>query len=285
MTQRGEWRIRHVTEPDIAIDCARGLVSANPVAYSVFSTVTGSLLAEPSRYADPHWYVVEDAQRAVVLVAIHTDPHPLHLPEWVPGPVTALGEHLAATGRQLPGVSGPKDAALDFADAYLGATGRRIRGREGIGVYDLPVPVRLPRAVCGEHRQADESHLALVVSWVDAFLAETAEGTSDAEATARSQLAAGNVSLWVVDGRPVSMCWASAPYSGVVRVSGVFTPRADRGHGYASAVVAEASRRQQDRGHTCMLYTHLANATSNKIYRALGYRHRGDDLRLTFTPR
>lgn len=283
MTQTNSWQVRDVTAPDAAIDCARDLVAANPVAYSVFSTVTGSVLREPSRYDDPHWYVVEDGRGSAVLVTMHTDPHPLHVPQWVPGALTALGENLAGADVRVAGVNGPKDAALEFADAYLGATGGRIRGRDGMGVYDLPVPTRLPWPVRGEHRMADVSHLELLSSWVEAFQQETGGQDVDATATVRRQLEVGNVSLWVVDGRPVSMCWASAPYGGVVRVSGVFTPRSERGHGYASAIVAEASRRQQADGHLCMLYTELANPTSNKIYRAIGYRHLGDDLRLTFS--
>lgn len=282
MANSERWQVRDVTDPNAAIECARELVAADPVAYSVFSTVTASLLTEPGRYADPHWYVMENAQRKVELVAMHTAPHPLHLPTWVPGASTALGDHLAATGVSLSGVNGPKDAALEFADSYLAAAGRQIRGRAGMGVYDLPVPATLPWPVRGDHLNADETHLPTVAGWVDAFLAETGDHVSDAEATARRQIERGNVSLWVRDGRPVAMCWASAPFGGVVRVSGVFTPRAERGHGYASAVVTEVSRRQQAQGHTCMLYTELANPTSNKIYRAIGYRHLGDDLRLTF---
>ncbi|GGB31140.1 hypothetical protein GCM10011492_22170 [Flexivirga endophytica] len=285
MAQSGQWQVRTVTDPQDAIGCAKPLVAADPVAYSVFSTVAGSLLSEPSRFADPRWYVVEDADGAVVLVAMHTPPHPLHLPTDVPGAMPSLAQHVVAAGDLLPGVNGPKNAAQDFADAYLPLTGRRIIGREGIGVYDLPVPAALPWPVGGEHVTADDSHTPLVASWVNAFLTETGDHASDAQATARRQIRAGNVSLWVVDGRPVAMCWASAPYGGVVRVSGVYTPRAERGHGYASAVVAAASRREQERGHSCMLYTQLANPTSNKIYRAIGYRHRGDDLRLTFGPR
>lgn len=282
MSDTTPWQVRTLTDPREAISCAQQLVATDPVAYSVFSTVTGSLLAEPSRYVEPRWYAVEDEHGAAALVAMLTAPQPLHLPTDLPGAVPALADHLRACGAPVSGVNGPRDAALDFADAYLEPTGGRIIGREGIGVYDLPVPAQLRWAVDGDHVIADESQLPLLTGWVRDFLVEIGDREINAEATARRQIAVGNVSLWQVAGRPVAMCWASAPYGGVVRVSGVYTPRAERGHGYASAVVAAASRREQERGHTCMLYTQLANPTSNKIYRALGYRHLGDDLQLSF---
>ena len=277
-----EWHVRPMTEPSEAIECAAGLVDANPVAYSVFSTVAASLVKEPARFVDPRWWAVEDPAGRTALVAMQTPPHPLHLPQHVPGTAAALADHLVAGAEQVPGVNGPTAAVEEFVDTYLPGSGVRVRGREGIGVYDLPVRAQLPWEVAGETRMANETDVALVASWVSAFMREIGDEIDDPEATARRQIGTGKVSLWVVGDRPVAMCWASNAFGGVVRISGVYTPREKRGHGYASAVVAAASRREQDAGHLCMLYTQLANPTSNKIYRALGYRHLGDDLRLTF---
>jgi predicted GNAT family acetyltransferase len=59
----------------------------------------------------------------------------------------------------------------------------------------------------------------------------------------------------------------------MARINAVYTPPDRRGNGYASACVAAASRHAQTAlASTCMLYTDLANPTSNKIYQALGYR-------------
>jgi predicted GNAT family acetyltransferase len=68
----------------------------------------------------------------------------------------------------------------------------------------------------------------------------------------------------------------------VTRISGVWTPRELRGHGYASAVVAALSIDRQDAGEACMLYTDLANPTFNAIYRALGYRRVGEGVTIGF---
>lgn len=73
------------------------------------------------------------------------------------------------------------------------------------------------------------------------------------------------------------MVGINRPVAGAVRVGPVYTPPALRGRGYAGTAVAEASRRALAGGaRSCMLYTDLANPTSNKIYAEVGYRRAGD---------
>ena len=80
------------------------------------------------------------------------------------------------------------------------------------------------------------------------------------------------VYLWVDDGRPVSMTGAGGLTPNGIRVGPVYTPPGDRGHGYASNLVAQVSQAQLDSGRTYVfLFTDLANPTSNKIYQAIGY--------------
>ncbi len=70
-----------------------------------------------------------------------------------------------------------------------------------------------------------------------------------------------------------------------IRIGPVYTPPADRGQGYASALVAAVSQAQLDAGRRfCFLYADLANPTSNKIYQAIGYRPVTDALRIDFHP-
>jgi predicted GNAT family acetyltransferase len=61
----------------------------------------------------------------------------------------------------------------------------------------------------------------------------------------------------------------------------VYTPPKERGRGYGSAVTAAATRSILDDGAIPVLFTDLANPTSNKIYQALGYRP--VETRLTVT--
>lgn len=51
----------------------------------------------------------------------------------------------------------------------------------------------------------------------------------------------------------------------------VHTPPTLRGRGYASACVAELTRRVHADDRTAFLFTDRANPTSNEIYQAIGY--------------
>ena len=70
----------------------------------------------------------------------------------------------------------------------------------------------------------------------------------------------------------------NAPVAGAVRIGPVYTPREQRGRGYASSAVAAASQQALDEGARLVHAVHstLANATSNSIYRALGYERFAD---------
>jgi predicted GNAT family acetyltransferase len=82
--------------------------------------------------------------------------------------------------------------------------------------------------------------------------------------------------LWD-DEKPVSMIGLNPPVAGVVRIGPVYTPPPLRRRGYAGSAVAAVTRRALAGGvRRCMLYTDLANPTSNKIYAEVGYRRCGD---------
>lgn len=70
------------------------------------------------------------------------------------------------------------------------------------------------------------------------------------------------------------------------RIGPVYTPTDQRGRGYASAVTAAASAHALAQGAAeVLLYTDLANPTSNSIYQQIGYRPVEDCLTLDFTTR
>jgi hypothetical protein len=69
-----------------------------------------------------------------------------------------------------------------------------------------------------------------------------------------------------------------------VRLGYVFTPRDRRRRGYAGALTAALSQHLLDQGaRFCVLYTDLANPTSNALYPRVGYRPLCDELELEFT--
>jgi predicted GNAT family acetyltransferase len=70
----------------------------------------------------------------------------------------------------------------------------------------------------------------------------------------------------------VHLTGANPPAYGVARIGPVFTPKEERGRGWASAAVAAVSALLRSRGHRVTLFTDLDNPTSNAIYLALGYQ-------------
>jgi predicted GNAT family acetyltransferase len=90
--------------------------------------------------------------------------------------------------------------------------------------------------------------------------------------------------VWERDGEVVSMAAVVRRTPSSSSVAFVYTPPALRGHGFASAVVADLSQRELDAGQSwCSLFTDAANPTSNHIYTEIGYQPRCDFRHLTLT--
>ena len=71
--------------------------------------------------------------------------------------------------------------------------------------------------------------------------------------------------------------------AGVARVGPVYTPPDHRQHGYGGAVTVAVSQGALDAGAgQLVLFTDLANPTSNALYPRLGYRPVQDSVVLRF---
>jgi hypothetical protein len=79
--------------------------------------------------------------------------------------------------------------------------------------------------------------------------------------------------LWLVEQTPVACAAAVGPSPNAIRIGPVYTPPENRRRGYASALVADLSQAQLDRGKAfTYLYADRDNETSNSIYQKIGYR-------------
>jgi predicted GNAT family acetyltransferase len=262
------------------------LVERDPEPMSVLSSVTKGLVADPNRYVDPRWWVGRDSHDEVVAAVMLTPPHLLHIAVATPDQARDLAALLAAEGDALPGVGGLREAAEAFAAEWARLTGDTTTVEMEVGRFSLPERPRLPFEVAGRFRLATTEDAPVVDAWHQDFVDTIDETTIDTGGRRAPNLdqhyAAGLVGLWEVDGTPVSMAYASPTSGGVTRISGVWTPVELRGNGYASAVVHALSSARMDAGARCMLYTDLANPTSNAIYQAMGYRRDGDSVSIRF---
>ncbi|HEV2147672.1 MAG TPA: GNAT family N-acetyltransferase, partial [Longimicrobiaceae bacterium] len=174
--------------------------------------------------------------------------------------------------------------AEGFAERWSLATGAPARVAMRQRIYALTEVQPVPEAP-GELRRAGTADEDRVADWIAAFDAE-ALGEADEErarGVARHRIAAGEVFLWEEGGEPRTMAASARPTRHGVAVNAVYTPPEWRGRGYATACVAALSAHLLAEGRRfCVLYTDLANPTSNSIYTRIGYRPVGDSTLFRF---
>jgi len=149
-----------------------------------------------------------------------------------------------------------------------------------VGVAAAPAPEPAPPGAARIASAADAA--GVVAPWFSAFTAEIGE-PREANDVVADRVDSGQVMLWEVGGEPVSMAAHTDVLAGVARVGAVFTPPDRRGRGYAGAVTAAVSKLALARGAgSVILFTDLANPTSNALYRRIGYEPVEDRVVLVF---
>ena len=180
---------------------------------------------------------------------------------------------------ELPGVN----AARKTAHAVAAAWARRTGGSPDVGRHDhsLETVTDPPRPGPGRlFRPRGRPRLA--VRWFNEFVIEShvidaGPDTRAARSTRGSR--ADELWLWEDEGAAVSMVGLNPAVAGVVR-SAPSTPRSEPGAaGMPVPPWPRGAARPWTGAHTCMLFTDLANPTSNKIYADVGYRRFGDGRR------
>jgi hypothetical protein len=258
-----------------------GFLLADEARHNLVFGIADTLTRHPLVYPDRSLWAVENHGGVVVGAALRTPPHNLVLARpRGDAVVEALADRLTVDDRALPGVNAADPEASAFADAWRTRTGSESRRAERLGVYALRT-VRPTPVVAGSARRASERDLSTVLRWIEAFEDEVVppemRSTIDQrrrrlEASLRSDGHDEGILFWELEGEPVSLAGFGSPTPNGIRIGPVYTPPQLRGHGYATAIVAEASRRALAGGRTfCFLYTQLANPTSNAIYRRIGY--------------
>ncbi|MBK3390694.1 GNAT family N-acetyltransferase [Streptomyces sp. DEF1AK] len=268
----GGWRLSGSLEEFLAV--AGAYLRSRPALHTVALTVSDALERrgldlygdEPPRFG---WCAEAGEVSAALL--------------WTPPfvPMVVGGDEAAARGlaRVLAGGEGPApggvgapvEQARAFAGEWARTTGQATRRTFRKRLYRLGT-LRRPALPTGRARSAGEGDRATLERWHDGFAAAVGATVGrGAGAWVDAGLARGGIRLWEDGGRPVAMAVATLPVAGSVRVTTVYTPPALRGRGYAGAVTADLSARVTAGGEQAVLFTDLANPTSNGLYRRLGY--------------
>ena len=239
-----------------------------------------------SRATRPLFGWWSDPAGAVAGAFMHTPPFPVVLTAVAPEAAAELAA-VTMAARPLGGVN----AYPEVAEAFAG--GWRDRNQDGrVDVYRRQRLYRLAELVWpdpapdGTARMGGDVDAPLAADWFAAFADEVDDmgRGEDQSAAAREKLSHGGVTVWEAGGEPVAIACNTVPVTGMVRIGPVYTPPERRGRGYASAATAAASQRLLEAGaEEVVLYTDLANPTSNSIYQRIGYRPVEDRVVLAFS--
>jgi len=261
-------------------------LAADPIPSNVVSTVLAA-----ARRGDPipsgSLWITVHAGPDVIAAAMRTPPFNLYLPPVPRGAAQAMAAALHDAGHTLPGITGGTASTAEFVRTWAARTGvaAALSREEGLHVLGTLVP---PAGVGGRPRPAGPADADLCTEWETAFQQEAVPDRP----LLRQQLAAsvarrierGTLLLWDDGARPVSLAGWHAPAAGVSRIGPVYTPPEQRRRGYAAAVTAAATEAALAAGaEHVMLFTDLANPTSNGVYARIGYRRVGDASEWTFT--
>lgn len=258
---------------------AGDFLRSRPARHTVALTVTDLLSKRgPHVYGDeaPLFGYLADPDGGVRAALIHTLPHWISLSRLTDdGDADALAARLTELGHPVPGVSAESGTAAAFAEAWQRRSGTTARLHERHRLYrlsELAVPEPAP---AGRARKAVAGDRELLTRWLVEFKEEIAgPAHQDPGAWADDRLAYGGATFWEdADGTAVSLAGTTRPIAGQVRIGPVYTPVHLRGRGYAGAVTAAASRAALAGGaREVLLFTNLANPTSNALYQRIGYR-------------
>lgn len=259
-------------DPEEYIEHAGGFLARRPIEHNVLATVVAGLEPSESTRAPVFAWVEGGGRGEVCAAALRTPPRRLLASTMTAEAADALMGELLEADPELPGVNGPQPAASHLAEAWRRRTGGTVEPRMSQAIYWLGRVSEPRHRPAGHPRLADRADRDLLVAWTRAFADEARVDAADVERTIDRRLGVGRLLVWD-DRGVVSMVGISPPVAGVVRLGPVYTPPQRRCRGYATALVAEVSRRALAAdATTCMLYADLANPASNSVYRSVGYR-------------
>ena len=272
--------------PRSFLDAAGEMLYARETVNNLILGITEALIRDPQAYHTPFFATIENDQGETLLAAVMTPPHPMILAgnHSVEHGASELITYLNAAQVSLPGWIGPGEIAERFAYIWQHHCKRLASIQTHQRVYELRA-VRLPPIPQGHFRLARMEDTQTLAAWFQAFQAEAMGIRQDLDFPGFQNLIVdGDIYVWALDGKIVSMAMKKRPIAHSITISGVYTPQNVRCQGYASALVARLSEHLLNAGYEFInLFTDLANPTSNKIYKKIGFHPVSDFVTYKFS--
>lgn len=218
------------------------------------------------------WWRDADGRLAAALV--QTRPFPVVLSRCPAAAVADLIDVFVKYADRLSAVAvAPEHEAL-FREGMAARCGEVFTVEEHQRLYRLGRLVLPEPAPAGCAYVAGGQDRAQLVTWVQSFVEETfSQSQPGAGAMVDARLPWGGMYLWKLDdGTTVAVAGRSRESVGTTRIGPVYTLPEHRGHGYAAALTAAVSQAALDAGiGEVLLFTDMANPTSNGVYQRIGY--------------
>ena len=272
--------VRYTDDAGEALSSARSFLETRPVEHNLVLSIINQCIAEPR--PGHYWRVLDDD--SVVGVALQTPTHfQATLTPLLGPPLEALVEAIATRAPGVPGVVGEASTVVAFAGHWAETQRVAVSPVEARRMYRLR-ELRAPRPTPGNARAATQADCDIACRWIVAFHDDIGEPPPlDPIESMQRRINEGQLWIWD-DSGPTSMVGFTAAVAGVARIAPVYTPPEFRRNGYAAACTAAVSAHLLENLDECVLYTQLANPTSNAIYRAIGYEPVHEVLRYSFGP-
>jgi len=217
----------------------------------------------------------------LALGALRMPPHRVSVADLGHGEhaLVTLARHLSERELPVPGVFGAARLADTFAAAWAMIQGRAVRAENGHGreqnLYQV-VKVVPPSNVSGAMRAARKDERDLLIAWETGFAKDADLPAAERDPALIRRLVDDGLEdntffVWEAEDAPVATARLRRIGADGVRVSGVYTPPASRGRGFAAALTAALSQRALDGGGFCSLFADADNALTNRLYRRVGY--------------
>jgi len=255
------------------------------------NVIIGNEGKDKTGWRDPaNWFMATVSDdTGIRMTAIMTPPHNLTLyatdNNYDDEVLASLINGILETEVTVGGVMAENTLAESFARTYTAVKGMKYKINKSQRIYEL-LQVNPDIPYVGSLRLAQESDMAFLPYWGAGFDTDCFGSPPSIQSNAeysRYNISSGKLYILEDNGTPVSMTKMTREMKTVCGVGYVYTPPYFRGKGYATSCVAAVSRLILERGFSkCVLYTDLANPTSNSIYQKIGYKPICDSLEIKF---
>ena len=266
-------QVRRYSDPLSFLNRAEPFLMRGEAENSMMLGIRGQLGGRPPAFGeDCYLAVVEDGEE-IMACGLRTPPFGLIITRADPTVLECLVDDVSAKYDTLPAVLGPEPAVSTFATFWSRRAGTQWRPLMRMRLFVAHEVRMLSAQPPGALRTAVEADLPTVTPWAIAFHQEARTGTPlDPTRTVREDVINQRLVVWDDNGIVSMATWAGRT-SRSARIGIAYTLPEHRGRGYASACVAALTQRLLEEGVAfCCINTDLTNATTNKIYPAIGYR-------------